>query len=128
MNRGSRELLLVFTIAAILCVAGLIAGFVRSEKAQPSSASPLVLSPCNLPGVAGPARCGTYEVFEDRAVKSGRKIKLHLVVLSAQSQSPAKDAVFAFSGGPGTAATEMIDEAAGSGPLGGMRRRHDLLF
>src|SRR5215471_8389727 len=104
------------------------AGFAPSDKAQRTSASPLALSPCNLPGLSGRARCGTYEVFEDRAAKSGRKIKLHLVVLSAQSQTPAPDAVFLFSGGPGTAATEMIDEAAGLGPLGGMRRQHDLVF
>jgi len=104
-----------------------LAGFGRPDKSQ-SSGSPLSLSPCNLPGVSGPARCGTYEVFEDRAAKSGRKIKLHLVVLSATDHAPASDAVFVFHGGPGAPATDLVYEAAGFGPLGGLRNSHDLVF
>jgi hypothetical protein len=34
------------------------------------------LDPCNLPIVTKDAGCGKYEVFEDRAAKSGRKIAL----------------------------------------------------
>ncbi|HEY6972575.1 MAG TPA: alpha/beta hydrolase [Candidatus Angelobacter sp.] len=113
-------------IAAGLILALSLVAFVRSDRQTP--ASPLALSPCNLPGVAGPARCGTYEVFEDRAAKSGRKIKLHLVVLSAQRTTPAKDAVFLLSGGPGTAATQLIGEAGSLGPLSGMRSNHDMVF
>src|SRR5215471_20150765 len=100
------------------------AGFAPSDKAQRTSASPLALTPCNLPGVPGPARCGTYEVFEDRAAKTGRKIKLHLVVLSALDGPAAADPVFVFHGGPGAAATDWVDQTR-FGFLVGLRRKHD---
>ena len=113
---------------AVLVLLFCIGAVGRFDKAPPTPASSLSLSPCSPPGVSGPARCGTYEVFEDRAAKSGRKIKLHLVVLSAQSSTPAPDAVFVLHGGPGAAATWLIGEAAGFGPLSGMRNNHDLVF
>lgn len=109
--------------------AGLIAAvFERSGHGVPhNSGTRLSLEPCSLPGLAGESRCGTYEVFEDRAAKSGRTIKLKIVVFKALGKSPAPDAIFALHGGPGAAATELIGLAHG-GILGTIRQDHDLVF
>jgi pimeloyl-ACP methyl ester carboxylesterase len=101
-------------------------GFDRSGANQ-RAVSPLSLSACDLPGIRGPARCGTFEVFENRTAKTGRKIKLRLVVLSASERTPASDVVFVMHGGPGAAATDLIDQA-NIGFLSGLRGNHDLVF
>jgi len=67
----------------------------------------LELEPCELPGLEGAARCGTYEVFEDRAAGAGRTIPLHVVLLPARGESALPDPVVFFAGGPGVATTEM---------------------
>ncbi|HEX7185048.1 MAG TPA: alpha/beta fold hydrolase [Thermoanaerobaculia bacterium] len=64
------------------------------------------LRPCRVPGVGFEARCGAYEVFEDRDARAGRKIGLHVVVLPAHGATPAPDPIFYLDGGPGGAATE----------------------
>jgi pimeloyl-ACP methyl ester carboxylesterase len=86
----------------------------------------LVLAPCDLPDLDR-ARCGSYEVFEDRAVRAGRKLALHVVVLPALARRAAPDAVFWLHGGPGAAATQTAGAAHG-GFLEGLRRDHDLVF
>ena len=43
----------------------------------------VTLAPCTIEGVAGPARCGSYKVWEDRAAKAGRQIELSIIVLSS---------------------------------------------
>lgn len=48
--------------------------------------------------------CGSYEVFEDRAARAGRKIKLNLMVLPANAEKPEPDPVFLIHGGPGISA------------------------
>ena len=65
----------------------------------------LQLQPCGLPGTTRDALCGAYEVFEDRAAKTGRKIKLHVLVLPALVERPAPDPIFYLAGGPGGAAS-----------------------
>ena len=100
---------------------------VRAVQASPNEGSRLSLEPCKLPGFAGEARCGTYEVFEDRAAKSGRTIKLKIIVLKALSKAPAPDAIFALHGGPGAAATDLVNLAQ-YGILYRSRQDHDLVF
>src|SRR5215472_4752623 len=70
--------------------------------------SRLLLEPCQLPGVEGETRCGSYEVFENRAAKSGRTINLKIVILKALSKTPAPDPIFFLHGGPGAAATDAL--------------------
>lgn len=70
----------------------------------------LALSSCTLPGVSVAARCGTYEVPEDRANPASRKVPLRVVVLPATGKDRAPDPLVTFSGGPGQAA---VDEAGG---------------
>jgi pimeloyl-ACP methyl ester carboxylesterase len=75
----------------------------RPERARPG----IVLKPCRLTEVDGEARCGTYEVYEDRVARRGRSIDLKVAVLPALSARPAPDALFILAGGPGQAATDL---------------------
>jgi len=64
---------------------------------------------CQIDGVAGDALCATYQVWEDRERKAGRKIGLNIVILPALDRAQkAPDPLFLFHGGPGAAATALI--------------------
>jgi pimeloyl-ACP methyl ester carboxylesterase len=69
------------------------------------SAAPPPLESCEVPGLATPARCATYPVFENREAKSGRTIGLHVVVVPATSGQPTAEAITFFAGGPGDSST-----------------------
>jgi len=73
-------------------------------------------------------RCGKYEVYEDRAAKSGRRISLNIVVVPALSATPEPDPVFWLHGGPGAAATLTTPAAGKNGFLGMLREKRDLIF
>jgi|CXWL01.1.fsa_nt_gi pimeloyl-ACP methyl ester carboxylesterase len=73
--------------------------------AAPLVAQPFTLTPCAIDGVAGEARCGTYEVFENRETLAGRTIPLKVVVLPATGADKAPDPLVFFAGGPGDNAT-----------------------
>lgn len=64
----------------------------------------LMLAPCRLPDFDREARCGTYEVFENRSAGAGRKISLRVVVIPASATPVAPDPVVYFEGGPGGSA------------------------
>lgn len=88
--------------------------------------SSLVLKPCQPANIKGDAKCGTLEVFENRATRKGRKINLNVLVLPATGPQRERDALFYFAGGPGSAATE---EAAGVAQmLAKVREHRDLVF
>jgi pimeloyl-ACP methyl ester carboxylesterase len=93
-------------------------------------AAPISLEPCEVPGtregVKEKARCGTYEVFENRATKSGRKIKLKIVVFPATGPDKVADPLFYIPGGPGSSATEDAPYVAQE--LAKVRERRDLVF
>jgi len=110
------------------CLAVLIScSSVYFSTAVSLPSSRLSLHGCELPGIKGDVRCGTYEVFEDRAAKSGRTIKLKIVVLKSLGSKPAPDAIFPLHGGPGAPATGLV-ELANHGILGPVRQDHDLVF
>ena len=71
-----------------------------------TAAPALTLHPCDVPGVAGGARCGTFPVPENRSAHGGRKIDLNVVVLPATGSSRAADALTFLEGGPGGSAVE----------------------
>ena len=71
------------------------------------SASALRLEPCELPGTSEPARCGSLEVYENRAARSGRRIPVRVAVFPAKSTTPAPDPLFILAGGPGQSAVEF---------------------
>ncbi|HEV2799643.1 MAG TPA: alpha/beta fold hydrolase [Pyrinomonadaceae bacterium] len=88
------------------------------------------LEPCEVPGTRPDARekarCGTYEVFENRQTKSGRKIKLKIVVFPATGSDKAADPLFYIPGGPGSSATEDAPYIAQE--FAKIRERRDLVF
>jgi len=79
-----------------------------------------------MPGEKGQvdARCATFQVWENREAKSGRRIGLKIVVLPALSATPKPDPVFLFGGGPG----EAIATDAGYYADYPLRRDRDLVF
>jgi pimeloyl-ACP methyl ester carboxylesterase len=145
-NRHSRRLL----VAALL-----VAGPVAVRAAPPAAGIPLAR--CQLAHAIAsarvPARCGTLEVLEDPGRPDGRKIKLRVAVIPADSPNAKPDPVFVLAGGPGQSITEtypriapaferlhqerdivLVDQrgTGGSGPLacpgaGGASREAELL-
>jgi pimeloyl-ACP methyl ester carboxylesterase len=120
---ASVGVLLAGTCLAVLlsCSSG------HSSAAAPLTSSRLSLQRCELPGIKGDVRCGTYEVLEDRSTKFGRTIKLKIVVLKSLGNKLAPDAIFPLHGGPGAPATDLV-ELANGGILGPARQDHDLVF
>lgn len=67
---------------------------------------PLIeLTPCSIERFLGKAQCGSFEVYENRHTRQGRKIKLKIVVIPADSTDRLPDPVFYIAGGPGASAT-----------------------
>ncbi len=93
--------------------------------AAPVSRS-LTLTPCAVPGLEEKARCGGIEVWENRSSRSGRKIRLNILVLPATGGNPAPDPFVFLDGGPSAAATEAASGLAREyAPL---RQRRDILL
>lgn len=111
--------------AAPAAVLALAAGSVVHAAAQRAD-SALKVASCTVPGVSGPARCGTLSVWEDRVARRGRRIGIHFVVLPATGTARASEAVAYFSGGPGQAATDDVGFVAEE--LASVRDTRDLLF
>jgi pimeloyl-ACP methyl ester carboxylesterase len=86
------------------------AGAKAPSAAKPASPAKITakaarLEPCEIPGDSGKvqARCGFFETWENRVTRTGRKIRLKVVVLPATDPHPKPDPVFFFGGGPGEA-------------------------
>lgn len=99
--------------------------------AGPAAAQDLVrtapadwLSACDVGGES--AWCGTYEVWENREARSGRRIGLNVVVLPARTSPAAPDALVWLDGGPGAAATESGPGLAGA--FAAARETRDMLL
>lgn len=90
------------------------------------SQTPLQLKPCQINGVKEKVLCGTYEVFENRPARKGRKIPLNIVVLQSLSSNPAPDPLVALAGGPGQAATDGAANDAQR--FAEIRRERDILL
>ena len=98
-----------------------------SAVAEDGAAPPrLALTPCRLPGVPDEARCGTYEVFEDRDARVGRKIALNVAVLPATGPQRLPDPIAFFDGGPGE--PSVSDAAWHEENLKPLRFRRDILL
>lgn len=114
-------------IFGVLCVAPDAGG--QGPGGQRRSTA-IQLDPCELPTANGDqketGRCGFYEVFEDRAAKSGRKIKLKIVIYPATGPDKAADPLFYIPGGPGSSAIEDAPYIAHE--LAQIRTRRDLVF
>lgn len=112
-------------LVALLLGAGLLAACRRPE-AGGRAAARVALTPCRLRGVPMETLCGTYEVFEDRAARTGRKLRLNLAVVPALAAEPKPDPLFILAGGPGQAATEAAEAVMPA--LTRVRRQRDIVF
>jgi pimeloyl-ACP methyl ester carboxylesterase len=87
----------------------------------------LELKPCAATsGLPPEARCGVYEVWENRAAKSGRKIPLRVAVIPATGPDRLPDALTFFSGGPGESNVGAAPEALEM--FAGLRKQRDILL
>lgn len=77
----------------------------------PSTLVPLTLADehtCAAASFGIAHECMFVTVPENRALKGGREIDLHVVVLPALGSDPAPDPVFVLMGGPGQAANDKV--------------------
>jgi pimeloyl-ACP methyl ester carboxylesterase len=101
---------------------------IAANAADIANAAPkLELKPCTIPGLPPEARCGTYEVWENRAAKSGRKIPLRVVVLPALGPDRLPDPFVHFTGGPGSSSV-VAGVVRIAKDLGAIRQRRDFLL
>src|SRR5215207_3768323 len=98
----------------------------QSASAVRQSGSKLVLNDCEIQGVPGKAKCGTLEVYENRATRRGRKIALNILLLPATSDKREPDPFVYFAGGPGGSATE--DARGLARAFRQIREHRDMLF
>lgn len=77
-----------------------------SALSQQPTLSPSKLNACVVRGVEEKLLCGQLEVFENRSLKSGRTIKLNIVVIPAVDSASKETPLFYLDGGPGIAATQ----------------------
>ena len=82
------------------------------------------LKPCNSPTLTSDALCVKYEVYENRATKTGRRIPLNIILLPARSSKPAPDPVFYLAGGPGAGASGYAEATF----MEGLRRNRDMVL
>src|SRR5215211_4035676 len=96
-----------------------------SSAVRQSPAKTITLNDCEIQNL-GKAKCGTLEVYENRATKKGRMISLNILLLPATGEKRESDPLVYFAGGPGSAATE---DALGFAPeFAKLREHRDLLF
>src|ERR1700741_2617959 len=111
---------------ALLVLISLILALQSASAVRQNVPKQLFMTDCKLEGVQGLAKCGSLEVYENRAVKKGRKISLNILVLPATGDKREPDAWVYFAGGPGSAATE--DAAGIADAFKKVREHRDLLF
>lgn len=113
---------MIFMVLTCLCLPGVT---LAAENATPRPE--LVLGPCTgVPDLPPEARCGTYEVWENRGARSGRKIPLRVLVLPAEGPDRLPDPFVYFEGGPGDSAVEAGSWLALD--FKSLRRRRDILL
>src|SRR5688572_30929039 len=105
----------------LLIAVALMASLHSASAVRQNGPKSLVLTDCKPQRIPGPARCGTFEVYENRATKKGRKISLNILLLPATGAKREPDPLVYFAGGPGSAATE---DAIGFAPEFAKIREH----
>nr|WP_224362391.1 alpha/beta hydrolase [Hyalangium versicolor] len=92
---------------AVLLIAGVALASACSRSGGQQAERRVNLSSCRVEGIEYQTLCGTYEVFEDRVAKQGRKVPLRVVVVPALAATAEPDPLVLLAGGPGQAATEV---------------------
>lgn len=127
MKGTLRYCLLVFTVVFFLEASFLASNCPGQMTASGRSIS---LQLCEVDGASDGVKekvlCGSYEVFEDRAAKTGRKIAIKIVVFPATRPNKQSDPFFYIPGGPGSSATEDAPYVAQE--FSKIREHRDLVF
>lgn len=89
-------------------------------------AAGITLSPCEVAGARQPAVCGAYSVWEDRAVRAGRQVPIHITILRATRPGSLPDPLVFLQGGPGDAPS--FNAAFYDRVFAGVRESHDLVL
>ena len=111
-------------LPVLLCALVSLSACTRSAGSGPERK--VALTPCRLDGVGRQALCGTYEVWEDRTAKQGRKVPLRVVVVPALASTPEVDPLVLLAGGPGQAATKVAGQVL---PIvDRIQRNRDIVF
>jgi pimeloyl-ACP methyl ester carboxylesterase len=79
---------------------------------SPAGRGGIALADCRLPGLERPARCGSHEVWEDRAGKQGRRISIKVAVIPARRRGAEPDPLVVLAGGPGQGAVALAPQVA----------------
>jgi pimeloyl-ACP methyl ester carboxylesterase len=96
------------------------------EQRPDTSARSIRLVPCHVRDVDGEARCGSLSVYENRRLRSGRRLTLNVVVLTARiARARRPDPIFLLTGGPGLGAAT---EAWTVDLIGPARDDHDVVL
>ncbi len=111
---------------AVVAITCLWFAVTSHPTAAPQQRTAPVPTPCDVPGVKGKARCTTFEVWENREARAGRRIALKVVVLPATDAPVEHDAITFFGGGPGQAATTLAPFLATV--FAGTRQHRDILL
>ncbi|HMF09466.1 MAG TPA: alpha/beta hydrolase [Thermoanaerobaculia bacterium] len=98
----------------------------EGSQAPPPPSVERRLHPCRVPGVDEEVRCGSYEVFENRAARRGRTIALNIVVLPARSPDRLPDPLVFLAGGGVAPATSYASFLGGA--YANLRRNRDILL
>jgi pimeloyl-ACP methyl ester carboxylesterase len=92
---------------------------------KPRTIGSVALTPCRTVDGNSEGLCGTYSVWENRALKRGRKLALKVMVLPATSGTAAVDAFFPLAGGPGQSS---IDAYPMTGYTNAIRKDRDVVL
>jgi pimeloyl-ACP methyl ester carboxylesterase len=103
-------------VAAMLGIAG-------GARGTPASVG---TTPCTLPGLASPARCGVLEVPENPESPKGRQLAIHFAIVPALSGKAAPDPIVPLMGGPGEDA--ISDAADAATQFAALRSTRDILL
>jgi pimeloyl-ACP methyl ester carboxylesterase len=112
-------------VLALVVLAALAAGCGDSADTAEAPRRSMALTECRLPKLASAAQCGELEVPEDRARPDGRRIRIAVAVLPANTLTPKPDPLFILAGGPGQAASRLAPFAS---LLGLVRKDRDLVL
>uniref|UniRef100_Q025R1 Proline iminopeptidase n=1 Tax=Solibacter usitatus (strain Ellin6076) TaxID=234267 RepID=Q025R1_SOLUE len=87
-----------------------LAACIGCTRGPTAGGAEVKLHACSLDGIPGEVLCARYPVWEDRDRQAGRRITLNIVVLPALSApaEPDPDPLVVLAGGPGQAATDLI--------------------
>ncbi len=104
----------------------LLAMLAKESMAAPGRGPTGKLKPCRVADVEEEVLCGRYEVYENRAAGTGRKIGLNIVVLPAKTPDAASDPLVFLVGGGVAPATGYAGFLSRAFP--DLRLRRDVLL